>query len=234
MDAKIEACKGKTTLEELVAYSNGVLKVKKGAYLFEEGTACMDFYVVKSGKIQSCKTSEDGREIAISLTSEWGIVGEIVMKTRSSVHIFSAKALVDSEVYVISSMELEQAIAKDGKLALKIMNMMSLTLQKQQTKFRDLFLNGKKGALYSTLIRLSNTYGKITEQGILIDIPFTNQELANYSFTTREGVNRMLQELLSQGIVSIGKGKKILIHDLPFLKKQIQCENCPIEYCNLE
>ena len=35
---------------------------------------------------------------------------------------------------------------------------------KTQTKFRDLVLNGKKGALYSTLIRMTNSYGSPKEQ----------------------------------------------------------------------
>ncbi len=39
----------------------------------------------------------------------------------------------------------------------------------------------KKGALYSTLIRLANSYGVETEDGIFIDMPMTNQELANFA-----------------------------------------------------
>lgn len=37
---------------------------------------------------------------------------------------------------------------------------MGAHMRKQHSKFRDLLLYGKKGALYSTLIRLANSYGK--------------------------------------------------------------------------
>lgn len=48
---------------------------------------------------------------------------------------------------------------------------MVLTVNKQHTKFRDLLLYGKKGALYSTLIRLANSYGKEVDGGILMANP---------------------------------------------------------------
>ena len=67
---------------------------------------------------------------------------------------------------------------------------------KNETRFRDLLLHGKKGALLSTLIRLTNTYGVKQKDGsILIDCALTNQELANFCATSREVVNRILNDL---------------------------------------
>ncbi len=42
---------------------------------------------------------------------------------------------------------------------------------------------------------MTNSYGVLKENGILIDLPLTNQELANFCATSRESVNRMLNEL---------------------------------------
>ena len=106
-------------------------------------------------------------------------------------------------------------------------------MRKQHSKFRDLVLYGKKGALYSTLIRLANSYGKSVDEGILISVPLTNQELANYSATARESLNRMLSELRKKNVIELRDGL-ILIKDINFLKKEIQCENCGIEICNIE
>ena len=97
----------------------------------------------------------------------------------------------------------------------------------------DLLLYGKKGALYSTLIRLANSYGKETDGGILISVPLTNQELANYSATARESLNRMLSELRKNGIIEY-RGHLIFIKDIDYLKEAIQCENCGREICNIE
>lgn len=83
------------------------------------------------------------------------------------------------------------------------------------------------------MIRLSNSYGKAVDGGILISVPLTNQELANYSGTARESLNRMLSELRKAGIIEY-RGHLIFIKDLEYLKEAIQCENCGREVCNIE
>jgi len=88
----------------------------------------------------------------------------------------------------------------------------------------------EKSALYSTLIRMANSYGVECENGILLDIPINHQELANFSSTSRESITRELNHLQSKGVIS-KKGRKIVIHSLDYLKRQINCEGCPVEYC---
>ncbi|WP_245243500.1 helix-turn-helix domain-containing protein, partial [Mesobacillus selenatarsenatis] len=60
-----------------------------------------------------------------------------------------------------------------------------------------------------------------------------NQELANFCGTSREVVNRLLSELRKSNIISIDKGF-ITVHALNVLKREIDCENCPVEVCNIE
>lgn len=113
------------------------------------------------------------------------------------------------------------------------MKWMSDHFRNTQTKFRDLVLNGKKGALYSTLIRMTNSYGIKVKDGILIDLPLTNQELGNFCGTSRESTNRILGELKKDSIITILNGK-ITVKDLEYLKNEIGCENCPAVYCSIE
>ncbi|WP_162785115.1 Crp/Fnr family transcriptional regulator, partial [Bacillus sp. P14.5] len=88
-------------------------------------------------------------------------------------------------------------------------------------------------ALYSTLIRMANSYGVEVEDGILIDLKLKNQELANYCGTSRERVNRMLNELAQEGIISL-PSRQIIIHDLDRLKLLNHCEDCPISVCVID
>ena len=64
-------------------------------------------------------------------------------------------------------------------------------------------------------------------------MPLTNQELANYSAIARESLNKMLSELRRQNIIEMRNGL-ILIKNMDFLKKEIQCENYGKEICNIE
>ena len=72
-----------------------------------------------------------------------------------------------------------------------------------------------------------------TDEGILISVPLTNQELANYSASARESLNRMLADLKKNGVIAM-RGHLILIKDIEFLKAEIHCENCGKDICNIE
>jgi CRP-like cAMP-binding protein len=220
-------------LEQLLQSVQHVRKIEKGTFLYQEGSDAKEVFIIQSGKVQISKITSDGRELTLRLCSTGELIGELSMFCPSSKYVLNAKVVESGEVAVIYKDELERRLETDSSLALEFMKWESLQNRKTQTKFRDLVLNGKKGALYSTLIRLSNSYGKQTDTGIMIDLPMTNQELANFCGTSREVVNRMLSELRKNHTLSIEKGI-ITIHDLNYLKKEISCENCPIDICNIE
>lgn len=222
-----------TELKELLGSANHNLKIKKGTLLFQEGKEATELYLIRSGRIQISKITPDGLELALRICSQNDIVGELTLFTDQAKYLLTAKVLDDGEVAVINKDELEQQLLSNSALAFEFMKWMSDHFRRTQTKIRDLVLHGKRGALFSTLIRMTNSYGIQIDKGILIDIPLTNQELGAFCGTSRETVNRMLNELKRNGILSIQKGK-ITIHNLHYLKKEINCEECPLEMCNIE
>lgn len=206
--------------------------IPKYEYLFQEGMEASDLYILIDGFIQMSKITPDGKELCLKICQQNDIIGELSLFSEQPYYMHNAKALCDSEVMVIGKETLEEELAKHPELSIALMKWMSDQYRKTETKFRDLLLHGKKGALYSTIIRLTNSYGVEKEEGILIDIALTNQQLANFCGTARESVNRMLSDLKKQGIVSYENGKMI-VHNVDYLKKEINCENCPVEYCRI-
>ncbi|MGD6965328.1 Crp/Fnr family transcriptional regulator [Rossellomorea vietnamensis] len=222
-----------TEIESLFTSQASLKKVEKGRYLFQEGETAHELYLVKSGKVQIGKVIPDGRELSMRICSNGDVIGELTLFCDESTYMLNAKVMEDSEIYILSKQIFEENLSNKPQLTVEWLKWVQLQSRKNQTKFRDLILHGKKGALYSTLIRLTNSYGKPVDEGILIDYPMTNQELANFCGTSREVVNRMLSELRKEKIVIVDKNK-IIVHDLDYLKKEIDCENCPINVCTIK
>ncbi|WML43358.1 Crp/Fnr family transcriptional regulator [Neobacillus sp. PS3-40] len=220
-------------IKELLRFADRKIKSVKGTFLFQEGMQAEELYIVVSGKVQISKVTTDGRELSLRICGENDICGELTLFTDNPRYLLSAKVLEEGEVVAIRKDVLESEIFQDSRLALEFMKWMSDHFRKTQTKFRDLVLNGKRGALFSTLIRMSNSYGVQQKDGILIDLPLTNQELANFCGTSRESTNRILSELKRDNIISINRGK-ISILDLQYLRDEIGCENCPVVFCSIE
>lgn len=210
-----------------------IIHLKKDMYLFQEGDEAKYFYFVRSGKIDIHKIVDTGKRLSLRLATKDSIIGEIPLYEEGPrTYIFDARAKEDSEVYAIDYVTLEAYLEKKHHLAINMLKLMGLHMRKQHSKFRDLLLYGKKGALYSTLIRLANSYGKKTDKGILLNVVLTNQDLANYSATTREGVNRMLNELKDADVIDF-VDQHILIKNIAYLEEEIHCLHCSNKICNI-
>lgn len=224
---------GAMELQELVNKAYRQMEIKKGTYLFREGEQAEEVYYIQSGKIQVSKIAADGQELSLRICNKGDIVGELTLFAEQAKYLLNAKVLEDGIVSCIEREVLEKSLLENNKLALEFMKWMSDHFRKTQTKFRDLVLHGKKGALYSTLIRMCNSYGVMKEDGIFINLHLTNQDLANFCGTSREVVNRLLNDLRKQKIISIKSGK-ITVHNLAYLRNEIDCEDCPPEICSID
>ncbi len=220
-------------LNQLLTSISSSRKVKAEHFLFQEGEDACEMYLIKSGNVQISKLTSDGKELNLRICTTNDIIGELTLFTNNPKYMLSALALQDSEVLVIKNDILEEHLLQNAALTLEFMKWLNNHMRKFQTKIRDLVMNGKKGALYSTLIRFSNSYGLETEDGILIDIHLTNQEFAKFCSATRESVNRMLNDLKKQEVLATTSDGRIIIKDLEFLKMEIGCDDCPIEICNI-
>lgn len=206
-------------------------KVAKDSPLFWEHDVADKIYFIKKGKIKVTKNSNDGKVFILYVFQEGDFVGQIEPFAESTQQ-FNGIAAVDSIVGVIHKHELEMLLWQYSDLAIDFMKWMGLVSRLTQTKFRDLLMYGKQGALCSTLIRLANTYGEETEDGILIREKLTNTDLADYIGAARESVSRMLSALKKDGAVDMVDGH-LLLRDIEYLKDICHCETCPVQICRI-
>ncbi|WP_129688638.1 Crp/Fnr family transcriptional regulator [Gottfriedia acidiceleris] len=221
-------------LASLLKSIGSTRSVKKGTFLFQEGEDAKELYLIKSGIIQISKLTLYGDELNLRICQKDDLIGELTLFSENANYMLSAYALETAEVQVIPKDILEKKLINHAPLTFEFMKWISTHLRKNQSKIRDLVLNGKKGALYSTLIRISNSYGELTENGILLNIHLTNQELAKFCAATRESVNRMLSDLKKKNVIGYSPDGKIIIKELQFLKNEIGCDNCPKDICNID
>jgi CRP/FNR family transcriptional regulator len=206
-------------------------KVDKDAYLYWEGDSADKLYYMISGRVRTSKTSDNGRAFTLYLHQQGDLFGQVDV-FQDSTHTFSAEVMEDSEIGIIQRKDLEVLLWQHGDLAVEFMKWMGLMHRVTQTKFRDLMLFGKPGALCSLLVRLSNSYGIHRDGTILIDLRINNTEMADMIGATRESVNRMLSDMKKENVIEYEEGH-IVIKNLTYLRDVCHCENCPKEICRM-
>ncbi|MBU9721809.1 MULTISPECIES: Crp/Fnr family transcriptional regulator [Bacillaceae] len=207
------------------------ISVKSGSFLFYEGDFPEHVYLVRSGKVRLSKMTADGKEFSVHLKQKDELVGEVGLFNEMSISV-TAEVIEDAVLVRFDRHTLEALFRENGEIAVAFMKWFARHTQSTQAKFRDLILCGKTGAFYSTLVRFSNSYGMETNDGILINVQLTNQDIANYIGTTRESVNRMLNDLKKSKILSMNDGR-IILHNIQFLKDYLHCGDCPVEICTI-
>lgn len=208
-----------------------IKNVEKGSCLFREGDEADKLYYIFEGRIKSTKLSDAGRSLTLYLHHTGDLIGQME-PFKDTTHSTTAEVTEAARIGVIQRKDLETLLWQHGDLALEFMKWMGLMHRLTQTKFRDLMLFGKTGALCSLLIRLCNSYGEEKDDGIQIDLKLSNTEMADMIGATRESVNRMLADLKKENVISYREGH-YTVHQIHYLKEVCCCENCPKEICRM-
>jgi len=200
-------------------------KAAASSYLFWEGDPADYLYYIIKGAVKLVKTTDDGKDMILTVMQ----AGDLIMELdgmHESKHQTNAIVMLDAEIGVIQRRDLEIILYRNGEFVLEFFAWMNARHQTLQTKMRDLLLYGKSGALAATLLRLCNSCGVVTPDGIRIGLKLTNSELGEMIGATRESVNRMLSDMKAAGIVAYKQGY-IIIRNLGELKAICHCPDYP-------
>ena len=203
----------------------GIMNSKKlsaGQHLFWEGEQVDKMYYIQSGRVKLRTSTESGKEYLISIKEEGSLLGEFGGLNEDLHYDYRAEVTEEAEVGVILLNDLKKLMYQFGNFAVEFMSWIGSNYRETQTKLNDLLFNDKTGALASTLIRLSTSYGVKCADGILITIELTNKEYGDYIGTSRESVNRLLNTWKREGIIDY-IDRKIVIRNIDKLYDICEC-----------
>lgn len=97
------------------------------------------------------------------------------------------------------------------------MRVMGAKIRELQVKLQEITGHDVQDRGQLFLIKLAENYGTLKNGKIYIDVPMTNQEIANTIGTTRETVNRLINMLRKENIIETSR-KGIVIINFEALK----------------
>ena len=190
----------------------------RGETLFSEGDECRGLFVVAAGKIRIFKLSAAGREQVLAIEEPGSSFAELPV-FDGGVYPASASALEETEVLFISRKDFQNYCREHPEVALKVLAVVGSRLRRLVAIIEDLSFTTVRHRLISLLLRLADTSGTATKQGVRLELSETHQDMAAELGTVRELVSRNLSRLQAEGLLEIS-GRMILVKDLPGLKKQ--------------
>ena len=191
---------------------NGYLKeYRRGEIIFFENDSEKKLYLLVDGQVKLSMLSSEGREKVMTILQAGDIFGEISLFDHDP-HPLTAEVLEKARLMILDWNDLEEIIMEQPRLALKIIEALSKKTRLLTSQVRDLVFHDAKGRLANLLIRFANDFGQEVEEGKMIEIILTHQEIANLLGVSRVTVTKTLNKLIDEEIIKI-KERKIYILD---------------------
>lgn len=191
----------------------------KGELLFTEGEACTGLFLVETGKVRIFKSSPNGREQVLTVEGPGSSVAELPLFDGGN-YPASTAAVVDSRIYFISKQDFHSLCLIHPQVPLKVLKIVGSRLRKLVAIIEELSFTTVRSRLISVLVRLAKS-GRKTPEGIEIQLPPSNQELASEIGTVRELVSRNLSRLQAEDLISMN-AKTVIIPDLRRLQAELE------------
>jgi CRP/FNR family transcriptional regulator, cyclic AMP receptor protein len=183
-----------------------------GELLFSEGEPCNGLHIIAKGKVRIFKTSVGGREQVLAVNNPGESVAELPVFDGGP-YPASAVAIEDTEMAFISRRDFHAHCMEHPEIALKVLAVAGVRLRRLVGIVEELSFTTIRQRLVSVLIKLAQTEGKSTTQGIELQLPASHQELANQLGTVRELISRNLMRLQAEGLVDVD-ARQIVVKDL--------------------
>jgi CRP/FNR family transcriptional regulator, cyclic AMP receptor protein len=189
---------------EKVANLVQIRKFERESFIFYEGDERKAVYFVRSGLVKVTKLDEDGREQIVSIL-QTGDMFPHVGFFDTAPYPGTAQALEHCVLAAFPVSDFENLLMHSPKIALKVMRVMGQKILELQKKLQDVTIQHAFDRTVHALLHLCQKHGEDAGDGTILSFRLTNRELANMIGTSRETVNRVLNDLKRQGYVEFMK-----------------------------
>ena len=195
-------------LDTVLSIARGI-RINSGEPVFRQGDPATSFFVLLHGHLKVVQTTPDGSQVAVRYVVPGEVFG-IARAMRRPTYPASCLAVEESIVLSWPSSEWDGFIAGNPQFAFNALQTVGQRLQDAQTRIKELSTEEVEQRVARCILRLLDSSGEQTEDGIAISFPITRQEVAEMTGTTLHTVSRLLSAWKDQGMVITGR-KRITV-----------------------
>lgn len=185
--------------------------------LFMEGNAAHHLFYIKSGVVKTYKSTEGGKELVTGIHKEGEFLGQLSMLNPEGTYLETATILNSSEIFRIPKSDFVDLLQKNQTVSQKFMELISSDFIDAQQQLVNL-------AYCPVRQRLARALLKMQKAGLIQDethegIDIAREDLAGMVGTATETTIRTLSDLKEEGVIHMGKARRIIVTDTKKLEQ---------------
>ena len=187
---------------------------EQGVYF--EGDPGKNLYLVATGKVKLMRNTLSGREVLLDILQAGEYFGYLSITSQQS-YPETAIAQTDCCILQITAQNFEKVLDRYPDVTMKVLKAVGQRLEESQEIIKQLSVYTVEQRIAATLVRVTRKLGEQKQIGMLIQIPFSRQDLAAMTGTTVETVSRVMSRFAAEGLISTGR-KWVAVNDLQGLE----------------
>ncbi|MFQ3573673.1 MAG: Crp/Fnr family transcriptional regulator [Thermodesulfovibrionales bacterium] len=188
-------------------------KYKKGEDIFYENSKADWFHVLFEGRVKISKIHPDGKEVTLEIVDPPDFFGALAI-LRNIPYPATSRAMENSLIGKIPASSFFSVAKKYPDMEKEILNHVTMRLKAGMDALRSILLDDVTKRVIFQLMRLAKRYGKKSDEGILVELKLTREDIAELAGTTVETAIRVMSRLKKEGFIE-ERERKILIKKMP-------------------
>jgi CRP-like cAMP-binding protein len=192
-------------IDVLIAWGGVTKKYKKGEYIFYEGDIPLNYYQIIHGKVKMFNTNIDGKEFTQAEFADGTSFGEPPLFIDER---YPSAAIATEDIVLVKIIKDKYLMLLEEypEFKLDLIKTFSKRLFNKACTAREVINNSPESRIISFLQAQKKKLGAVETP---IEIPFTRQEIANFTGLRVETVIRTLSKMKGKKIVQIVNRKLI-------------------------
>ncbi len=187
------------------------VKLRPKSILFHQGESTQCCFLVNRGRLKLTKLNEQGKEVIFRYIGSGELTAAIAV-LKNWTYPVTAEAIEETDVVGWDKPTMVKLMRQYPDIAINLLGIIIERIDDVQHRYLEVCTEHVDQRIARSLLRLMRRAGCKTSEGILINIPLSRQNIADYSGTTLYTVSRTLSAWEKKGWIQSGR-EKIVITD---------------------
>lgn len=182
--------------------------IEEDSFFFFQGDSAEYAYILVSGRVKLVQSNPAGQQVNLRTIKAWEMFAALGAIRPDAMYPVAAQALESSSALAIESSLLREMMKTRPYLNMGLMQLMTGYIQEMQVRYRELATEKIERRLALTLLRLASQIG--IKSGESIELPLSQQDIAEATGSTIFTISRTLSEWEKRGLVETGRGRIVM------------------------
>lgn len=193
-------------------------RFRRNEVIFHQGDPGDSLHILASGAVKIVLPSSEGDEAIIATLNPGDFFGELALLDGAP-HSATATAVEPVETLSLARAPFQQLLDEDRGLRMALLSGLAAELRRLTGHVEELHFLDLAGRLAMRLVRLAKERDPQADGEVRLDWPFTQSDLAAMIGGTRQSVNKLLSQLVEDGLLVI-EHDTLVINDLRTLTER--------------